>query len=219
MLHLRRQRKCRCASSSQMRSWVAVTAVTRVPQLAPQAMLRFERRVAGGGHDLPQARRDIGQGADRLPDKALARAASESVRALGGRLLQIGRVGQHDREQVGRCRCRVGRPRVAIRRQPWQQAAMVDMGVSEQDEGEFARVECQWPDIAFHGGKTLKHPAVREKTAAGGLQQKTRSGHLPSCAVEGQVDGHGVSSSGFVAALGLASAEGAEQQPSGRCLV
>lgn len=202
-----------------MHSWVAVTAVTRVPQLAPQAMLWFERRVAGGGHDLPQARRDIGQGVDRLPDRPLLERPRSACGAFGGRLLQIGRVGQHDRQQVGRCRCRVGRPRVAIRRQPWQQAAMVDMGVSEQDEGEFARVECQWPDIAFHGGKTLKHPAVREKAAAVGLQQKTRSGHLPSSAVEGQVDGHGVSSSGFVAALGLASAEGPEQQPSGRCLV
>jgi hypothetical protein len=87
---------------------------------------------------------------------------------------------------------------------------MVDMGVSEQDEGEFARVECQWPDIAFHGGKTLKHPAVREKTAAGGLQQKTRTGHVPGCGVEGQVDGHEVSSRGLVALLGLASAQGLE---------
>jgi len=96
---------------------------------------------------------------------------------------------------------------------------MVDMGVSEQDEVEFARVESQWPGIAFHGGKTLKHPAVHEKTAAGGLQQKTRPGHVPGCDVEGQVDGHEVSSRGLVALLGLASAQGPEQQPSGRCLV
>jgi len=73
---------------------------------------------------------------------------------------------------------------------------MVDMGVSEPDEVEFARVECQWLGIAFHGGKTLKHPAVHEKTAVGGLQQKARPGHVPGCGVEGQVDGHEVSSRG-----------------------
>ena len=76
------------------------------------------------------------------PERPFARTAM-AQRPFRFLLLDVGAVEQEHAKQVDGRRRRIHRPAIAEHAETWQQAGMVDMGMRQQHEIEFAHVERQ----------------------------------------------------------------------------
>lgn len=85
----------------------------------------------------------------------------------------MGAVGQHHFQQFGRRFGRVDRPPETGVHEFGQQAAVVDMGMGEQDEVEGGGFEPEGFAVPGLGlAAALDHAAIHEKTHVRGFHQK-----------------------------------------------
>ena len=101
--------------------------------------------------------------------------------------LDLGGIGQHDPQQVARRRRTEDRPIKPLSRQRGQVAAMVDVGVAEDDGVDLVRMEGEVA-VALPGllAAALVQSAVEEDFVVADLQQVHRTGHAAGRPPEGE---------------------------------
>ena len=91
-------------------------------------------------------------------------------RPLGQLLLQLARVEQHQRGQLDRAVGGVDRPAIALVDDVRDEAAVVEVGVRQQDGVDIGRVIGKRYDVACaRAGQPLEEPAVDDDAGAIGL--------------------------------------------------
>ena len=125
----------------------------------------------------------LGRGLVRVP-------ALPASLALGELLLEPPGVGQDEAGQLDRAGGRPDRPAEALAHDDRDQAAVIEMGVRQQDGVEVGRLVAQRHAVADRLVRAaLEHPAVDEDPGLPGLQQELAAGHRGGRAEEGQVHG------------------------------
>ena len=130
-------------------------------------------------------RRDLLQAIERLlgsVDRLGVFPASGVLVALGTlsfHLLDVGTVRQQYADQVVGGGSGVDRPAEAFRHQLRQQAAVVDMGMGQQDEGNVARREMERHPVApLRDASALEHAAIHQEFDTAGFDQIARAGNF-----------------------------------------
>ena len=105
--------------------------------------------------------------------------------------LDVGAVLEHHGHQIG------GRPgaidgrRMTLAREARQQPAMVEVGMGQEDEIEFAEVARKGRAVLLVGfPRALEHAAIDDEAAMLGLDLQARAGHFAGGAVKAQSHGH-----------------------------
>jgi hypothetical protein len=95
-------------------------------------------------------------------------------------------------EQVGGFDRAPDRPCKALGDHPWQQSAVIDMRVTENDSIDLFGIESKRLMIEFlQGARALKQPAIQKNPAAG-AEFEARAGYCPGGTVDGQGERHGL---------------------------
>jgi len=116
-----------------------------------------------------------------------------AVDALDLALLDVAAVRQHERQQIGGARGSEHRPAKAGLHQARDHAAMVDMGVGQQQELGLARIEGQGAVVeGVERLRALEHAAVDEESALRMADPVAGAGHGAGGAVEVEGDAHGL---------------------------
>ena len=128
--------------------------------------------------------------ADRLQPRQRPRSIERGIKRQGGRVLAVSAaigapgvfflqmcgVGQHQRAQLPRTRRTENPPLEALRDEPGQIAAVVEMGVCQHDRVDFGRVDRQRRPIAkAEVFQALKQSAVDEHSMVAEIEQVLRS--------------------------------------------
>jgi hypothetical protein len=140
----------------------------------------FLHLAVGDQDALLQCLLHVGTGGERLF------APAQDTQHKGVLLLDAGRVGQHQGQEIARGRRAVDRPGEALADQVGQVAAVVDVGVAEQDGVDVRRAEGEGlvAPVTFGSGAE-DQPTVEQEPQAAGLDQVHRPGHLAGCPPEG----------------------------------
>jgi hypothetical protein len=137
----------------------------------------------GDPFDLPRRRLALGGGVEGQ-GRAVLRGAALVV--IGGLLfLEVARVGQEQRQEVGRRPGGEDAPPEALLEEPGQVAAVVDVGVREHDPVERGGVDGQpIPVPQAELLEPLVEAAIEEQAPARRLHQELRAGHRADPAQE-----------------------------------
>ena len=111
-------------------------------------------------------------GFHRLGTGALALA----VLPLGLKLLNVGRIPQHDAAQLGRGLCGIDPAPESVAYQQGQQTGVVDVCVGDQHTVDLPR--CHRDGLVLVDVLALLHPAVDQVALSGRFQQRTAAGDL-----------------------------------------
>ena len=134
----------------------------------------------------------IGLGVDRL-DWRLALAPQRPVLPLDLALLDLAAVRQHEGEEIERRRGGMDRPGEAAAGQLGHQAAVVDMGVGEEEIVDGGGIEGKGRVVQFADrGVALEHAAVDEEASAIVLDQIAGAGDGPRAAAKSDLRRHGL---------------------------
>ena len=160
--------------------------VPGLQERGPQAVAQADGGAVVGAREERLRGLGVGDAVERL-DLLLGPRGPLGVPELGIFLLDMGRVGQHDAAQVGRGRRRVNPPAEPLPHQARQVAAVVDVGVREEDrlqvgrrEGERLVPPSRLVAVPLHQAAIQRHHALLK------VQQVHRPGHRLSGAVEFQ---------------------------------
>ena len=93
--------------------------------------------------------------------------------------LNLGRVAEHQFDQIGRGGGGENRPAIAFLHQFRHQPAMIDVRVGEQHDVEFRRPDRARRPIAGQEFPFLKHAAIDQQPHAVGFEKVLRTGNLP----------------------------------------
>ena len=125
---------------------------------------------------------------------ASAAAAASGMAPLPARvalrelLLEPAAVEQHDLDELRGCAGQVDRSIEAVAHDDRQQAAVIEVGVGDEDRVEVLRLEAERDAVPDHlVGAALEHPAVDEDPGARGRQQEARSRDGRRAAEEGEL--------------------------------
>ena len=114
-----------------------------------------------------------------------------AVPALGELDLELRRVAQDDLREVDRRACRVDRPGVSGPGEGGNSAAVIEVGVGQQERVDRLRVEREGHPVASRLlRRALEHPAVDEHVALADRQEELRAGHAAGGAEELDADRH-----------------------------
>ena len=120
--------------------------------------------------------------------RAAGIALGVAGRALGELLLELGRVEQHEPGELGGRRGADDGAAEALVDEQRQEAAVVEVGVGQDDGVERRRVEAQRHVVADRlVGAALEHAAVDEDLGPAGVDEVAGPGHGPRAAEEGQL--------------------------------
>lgn len=140
--------------------------VAGIPQSGREAPRGLEPLVERDRLDLIIGRFGIGFGIDRL-DRLLVLAILAAVTPLRFAFLDASGIGQHMVEKIARLPRRIDRPPETLGDQLWQEAAVVDMRVGQDDRSDFARIEQEGLAIkCFQRPGPLKQAAIDQDRAA-----------------------------------------------------
>ena len=127
-------------------------------------------------------------GSGRVVLGAFGVAALASGRPLGELHLELGRVEQHEPGELGGRRGAHDRAPEALVDEQRQQAAVVEVGVGEDDGVERRRVDAQRHPVAHRlVGAALEHAAVDEDAGPTRVDEVARAGDRARSAEEGQL--------------------------------
>jgi len=152
-------------------------------------MARIEKAKAHSGKDLllPAIRNGLGQihrrlnvcwaierFNDRLPRFAFV------IEIVGVFFLNLGRVGQHDGDQIPRCRRAIDRPLESLPHQVGQVAAVIDVSVAQHDGLNVLRSKRKLPiPLKRLPAPALVQSAIQEQLLAIHLDQVHGPSHGP----------------------------------------
>ena len=154
-----------------------------------RALAQPEGRVVGDLLDEGHGRLDV-LGRVERDDRVVHGPALAGVAApLEGRVLLLDRGGIHegDRDEIRRRRRRQDGSREAVVNEPWEEAAVVEVGVGEEDEIEVVGRDRERVPVPVEEGPLLMESAVDEAAQAVGLDEVRGPRDLPGRAQESQL--------------------------------